>query len=355
MRVLKLIIVVAIIITGSYFIVQNINLLNDSKESSENFQSAQKKQKIKTKQVPDAKETKGLITGELYDWIGKSAGSLTDSFDKPVRKDKSAYGYTWWVYTDQKDKYIQFGVKDDEVVTIFATGKDISLEPLTIGQSYEQVKELFTFSDEVSYRKDISLYTFRLNEEDMRMQPLIQVEDDLYVQSYFDTFTDELSSIRIMNAETLLMHRFYEIEYRGELKEQPELTSEEWIEVEEGMEKQIFDLTNLFRQRHNQSLLRIDEKASEVAFQHSKDMRENKYFSHYSQNGDGLKERLEAKEVFYIEAGENIAAQYSDAPAAMEGWLNSEGHREALLKEVYTHLGIGVYREYYTQNFLSKP
>ncbi|MBR3119412.1 MAG: CAP domain-containing protein, partial [Oceanobacillus sp.] len=44
-----------------------------------------------------------------------------------------------------------------------------------------------------------------------------------------------------------------------------------------------------------------------------------------------------------------------DAPAAMEGWLNSEGHREALLSNDYTHIGVGVHRLYYTQNFLGKP
>ncbi|MFB4475823.1 CAP domain-containing protein, partial [Oceanobacillus caeni] len=32
----------------------------------------------------------------------------------------------------------------------------------------------------------------------------------------------------------------------------------------------------------------------------------------------------------------------------------SEGHREALLSEDYTHIGVGVYRLYYTQNFLAQ-
>jgi Uncharacterized protein with SCP/PR1 domains len=40
--------------------------------------------------------------------------------------------------------------------------------------------------------------------------------------------------------------------------------------------------------------------------------------------------------------------------AVMEGWLNSEGHRETLLNEQYNYLGVGVHRLYYTQNFLLK-
>lgn len=52
--------------------------------------------------------------------------------------------------------------------------------------------------------------------------------------------------------------------------------------------------------------------------------------------------------------GENIAYNYVDGPAAVEGWLNSEGHRKALLNQDYTHLGVGVKEKYYTQNFIKK-
>ncbi|MGM8211863.1 CAP domain-containing protein [Virgibacillus sp. W0430] len=355
MRTIKLFVLIAFLVGGGYYLYSNLNVADQLKKSAEHLQFDQIKQKVKTKQVPERKRTKELMTGDLYNWIGMPSDELKEVLDEPDRKDKSAYGYTWWVYTNQEDEYIQFGIKNGEIVTIYGTGDDLSASPLEIGQSYEDVESVFAFSKEISYRKDISFYTFRLSAEDLRKQPLIQLEDDLYVQCYFDTFTNELSSLRILDADTLLMHRFYEIEYRGMLDEVANFSREEWEEIEKGMEQQIFDLTNVFRHRHEQSPLRIDEQASAVAFKHSKDMADNNYFSHYSQNGNGLKERLAAEEVFYIEAGENIAAQYSDAPAAMEGWLNSKGHREALLKENYTHLGIGVYRQYYTQNFLAKP
>lgn len=124
--------------------------------------------------------------------------------------------------------------------------------------------------------------------------------------------------------------------------------------IEDGAEKQIFHMTNVIRSQYGQPELEWEDKASEVAYLHSADMAQNNYFSHYTQNGDGLKDRLQAKDVFFQSAGENIAAQYPDAQAALHGWLNSEGHREALLKEDFTHLGAGVYRYHYTQNFLKK-
>ncbi|BBP89067.1 hypothetical protein BsIDN1_26850 [Bacillus safensis] len=78
---------------------------------------------------------------------------------------------------------------------------------------------------------------------------------------------------------------------------------------------------------------------------HSEDMKENHYFSHESKKYGTLKDRLERGEVGFQLAGENIAYNYVDGPAAVEGWLNSEGHRKALLNKDYTHLGVGVKRK----------
>ena len=63
--------------------------------------------------------------------------------------------------------------------------------------------------------------------------------------------------------------------------------------------------------------------------------------------------RLEVGKVTYRSAGENIAANYVDAIAVTEGWLNSKGHRESLLNKEFTQLGVGVYEKYYTQNFIT--
>ena len=143
--------------------------------------------------------------------------------------------------------------------------------------------------------------------------------------------------------------------YRGSIPAEPDFTQEEWRKIEKGMEQQVFLLSNVLRNRFNLTNLNWNQEVSEVAFNHSKDMNNNNYFSHFSQNGDGLKERLTDSGLFYVAAGENIAAQYADAAAVVEGWLNSEEHRDALLTKEYTHLGVGVYRFYYTQNFLAKP
>ncbi|GLO65882.1 MULTISPECIES: CAP domain-containing protein [Oceanobacillus] len=294
------------------------------------------------------------LEGDIFQWIGESENKLKEDLGEPNRVDKSAYGYEWLVYNGSESQYIQFGVEEEEIISVYATGDDLQIEPVQSGTTYEEVNDTFNFNNEISYNEGLSSYTFRLTEEDMKTRPLVKVDDSVFVQFYFDTFTSSLSSVRILTANTLLLHRPYEIEYRGNLPEQPELTDEQWNTVQKGMEQQVFDISNVIRHVHEKSHLEWDENVSEVAYEHSKDMHDNNYFSHISLNGDGLKERLEAGEVLYVSAGENIAAQYPDAASAMEGWLNSEGHREALLSDDYNHLGVGVYRFYYTQNFLGK-
>lgn len=355
MRFLGSLILISVIAISAFFVLEQQDTSLDEVNEKIVKVVKEKESLLETKLVPEKRQRSIPLDGDIFQWIGKPVEELVESLGKPVRKDISAYDYEWWVYTDQSSKYIQFGVLDDEIKTIYATGEDLDIDPIQFGQDYNAVKDKMSFSNEVTYSKGISSYTFHLNEEDLKMRPLAKITNDVFVQCYFDTFTNELSSIRVLTADVLLKHRPYEIVYRGKLPGEPDLTDEEWDSVDAGMEQQVFDITNVMRNQHEKSILGWEEPVSEVAFTHSKDMAENDYFSHDSLDGSGLKERLAVKDIIYIAAGENIAAQYTDAPAAMEGWLNSKRHHKALFNDEYTHLGVGVYRLYYTQNFLAKP
>ncbi|MUK89555.1 hypothetical protein GMD78_14400 [Ornithinibacillus sp. L9] len=355
MRIIRSLIVLSIIALIAFYIIGKTNMTPKEAIDQITLVFDEKKNELRTKKVPEKMIADQKLEGDLFRWIGKDTDELLDTLGEPVRKDKSAYDYEWWVYTNETTKYMQFGVVEGEIQTIYATGLELDIDPFTIGDSYESIAEELSFESDVSYNKGLSSYTFQLKEEDIKRRPLAKITNDLFIQPYFDTFTDKLSSIRIMTGEVLLKHRPYALQYRGDLPPEPNYSDEEWEEIENGMEQQIFDISNVIRNFYDKPTLNWDDTVREVAYLHSKDMAENNYFSHYGLNGEGLKERLEEKEIYYFAAGENIAAQYVDAPAAVEGWLNSEGHREALLSTKYTHLGVGVFRFYYTQNFLTKP
>ncbi|WP_390308316.1 CAP domain-containing protein [Virgibacillus sediminis] len=353
MRLLKMLFVLSVVLFGGYYLLERLELPTEDPIEKISNVVKEKKMQLGSKEAPEAEENP--LEGSLFHWTGLTTDALTSEMGDPSRKDDSPYGYKWWIYTDQISYYVQFAVDEQqEIVGVYAVGEGFDVEPVSMGDSYSRVSEHLSFSEEVDFQDGLSSYTFHLGPEDLQKRPLAKVSDDLFVQAYFDIFTDQLSSIRVMNGDMLLSHRPYQVEYRGSLPEEPDFTDDKWTEIEDGKEQQIFDITNVIRHQHGRSALEWEESVSQVAYGHSRDMAEQEYFSHTSLNGDGLKERLGVLDIPYITAGENIAAQYPDAPAAMHGWLNSEGHRQALLNEEYTHLGVGVHRFHYTQNFIER-
>jgi uncharacterized protein YkwD len=287
-------------------------------------------------------------------YIGQDVSMLKRDFGEPQRIDASLYGYQWYIYNLDYSHYIQVGVdNNNQIVTVYAIGDQMNVMPFKIGQP---VEEIFNSTD-IEMNIDIELnsnsYRFELDEADFNMRPLVRL-GDVYVQLYIDKFTGTLSSLRFLNAETLIKQRPYEMVYRGDLLEPVEPSEAIWRIIEEGSEKEIFDITNVLRIRHNLEPLIWDDETSEVALGHSKDMFESKDFSHTSKKFGSLSDRLDAGKIVFKSAGENIAANYTDAPAVVEGWLNSNGHRESLLNDEFTHLGVGVFQKYYTQNFIRK-
>ncbi|MDZ5470665.1 CAP domain-containing protein [Bacillus sp. 31A1R] len=322
-------------------------LVDERSSSPELDQSLIEDESIK--QDPALKLPKtGLLT-----LVGKSTLELEKELGRPMRVDPTYYGYDWWIYNSDLSNYIQVGVADDKVVTVYAIGPNVDITPFKIGQPIERIYASAYIEPNISLEYDGSSYRFELSEADMNTRPLLQM-GDVYVQLYFDKFDGILSSIRLLDAETLIKLRPYELVYLGDLLEVSPAEEGAEEEVEKGSQLQILDITNIMRERHQLNRLGFDEKTTIVAYNHSKDMFETEDFSHTSEKYGELSDRLEAGEVFYQLAGENIAANYIDAPAVMEGWLNSKGHRETMLNDKFTHIGVGVYKKHYTQNFIQK-
>ena len=275
-------------------------------------------------------------------------------FGEPSRIDPSSYGYEWWIYNEEDEmNYMQVAVQDGKVVSIYALGSELNIAPFYIGQPINELYQSASLETTIDIEWNDNSYRFELAEEDLGTRPLIRL-GDVFAQIYIDKFTGMVTSVRFLDVATLIEQKPYELIYRGELPEEEALSDEEWSLVEEGNSQQIFDITNIIRKRFDLEQVEWDQATAEVAFLHSLDMYIEDYFSHDSPTKGNLGDRLQEGNVSYQTAGENIAAQYVDGIAAVEGWLNSKGHREALLNEEFTRLGVGVYRKIYTQNFI-KP
>src|SRR5699024_3210770 len=109
---------------------------------------------------------------------------------------------------------------------------------------------------------------------------------------------------------------------------------------------------------HDLSILEWDEDVSETARKHSADMVENHFFSHTNLQNKTFQDRLLEDEITFTQAGENLAYGQLSSIFAHQGLMNSEGHRENILHEGFTKLGIGVdFNEqgqpYYTENYFA--
>lgn len=107
-------------------------------------------------------------------------------------------------------------------------------------------------------------------------------------------------------------------------------------------EDKMLQLVNKERKERGLNELKIDFKMVQVARGHSLAMIKRAYFSHFDPEGKSPADRMDAGEVAYTLAGENLACAYS-VEASHDGLMKSEGHRENILRKEFGRIGIGVY------------
>lgn len=287
-------------------------------------------------------------------YINQKSERIVKDFGEPNRIDQSAYGYEWWVYNNDPKSFIMFGVENGKVTQVYTAGSQVDATPYKIGESIDEIYRMTIVNPEITVNIGDNVYTFSLSEYDMHSRILVKF-DDVFAQLYIDQFTDTLVGIRYMNGETLVKHRPYEMTFVGDLIRVPNLNSYILQQSNEAYSKQLFDIVNVFRKNKDVPTLEWDVEASLAAMEHSEEMYTEDYLSHDSPKFGSLKDRLQMHSVVYDEVGENLATAYYDAIEAAHGWFNSEEHRDLILNEKFTHVGSGVFLNYYTQIFLNKP
>jgi len=104
-----------------------------------------------------------------------------------------------------------------------------------------------------------------------------------------------------------------------------------------------FSRLNNTRKRYFLKTFKRDERLMEAARRHAKLMGRTGKFGHEFGPGTKFKKRIFAVG-FDKSAGENLGVGYRSIDAAIDGWLNSPGHRKILLKSRYTLGGIAYAR-----------
>jgi len=120
-------------------------------------------------------------------------------------------------------------------------------------------------------------------------------------------------------------------------------------------EQDMFKLVNGERSKRGIRELIFDSKLQDVGRRHCKDMFERGYFSHYTPEGLSPFGRITKAGILFDAAGENLALS-PDVNIAMQGLMNSLGHKANILSTDFGKIGIGVidggiYGEMFCQEF----
>ena len=121
------------------------------------------------------------------------------------------------------------------------------------------------------------------------------------------------------------------------------------------MQNQILSHINQYRTTHGLSALKMNDKITKEATQHSQDMASHRLaFGH--QKFDERTKHLYQSISHANRIAENVAYNYKNAADVVKNWLLSPGHRQNI-RGNYNLTGIGVARDaqgriYYTQMFV---
>ncbi|AOV06588.1 CAP-associated domain-containing protein [Sporosarcina ureilytica] len=274
--------------------------------------------------------------------IGTAEESVIATLGEPLQISHNEYGTNWSTYHQDYHNFVMISYDNERKVNAIYTNDDLisSDAGIQYGTSKTVVRKIYG-EPLTEIRKGLHIYIL----QDSEGFDLFKV-GDMYAYFFYDLHQEEMVTAVQLVASSL-EHSKSGIYAQGN------------DELRKGFEIQLFDLTNAARVRHGLPALKWEENAAHTALLHSIDMAEHNYFSHENLAGLSPFDRMKADGITFRAAGENLAYGQSSSIFAHEGLMNSKGHRENILQDIYSHLGIGVAfneqeQPYYTENFLLK-
>ena len=272
--------------------------------------------------------------------IGTSYEEVEKKLGQPERITYNEYGTYWYTYHDNYKNFVNIMFDGQNRVAGLYTNQHIltSKNGIKLGITKKETENILGPPQNEIQKGN---YRYLLNEDDYQLYFI----DNCYVTFFYDLHNNEtLTSVLIISKE---------------MEDRKKGLYGAGSRIREGFEYQLFDLVNATRVRFHLHPLKWDENVRNTARKHSKDMAENNYFSHTNLEGQSPFERMREDRIFFTFAGENLAYGQFNSIFAHEGLMNSESHRENILRPEFEYVGIGVAfnsdsQPFFTQNFYKK-
>jgi len=310
-------------------------LLNNRQENQQPIES---KKESKIELTTPAQQEFSIFNIEL----GDSRDDIIENLGNPLRSTLNEYGTTWNTYHDDYHNFFMVMYGDDHKVAGLYTNQNLiaSKNGIKLGTPKQTVRNLLG-EPLTTIQKGLVLYKLS-DKEDYD----VFLRDNDYITIFYDKHQgDTVTAVQLISKNL----------ENKKLTIYPKASSQ----LKEGFEYQLFDLTNAARVQHQLPVLTWDQHVQSTARKHSTDMAVNHYFDHTNLKGQSPFDRMAADHIVFHLAGENLAYGQFSSIFAHEGLMNSLGHRENILRQGYTYLGVGVAfnnesQPYYTENFYAK-
>lgn len=150
------------------------------------------------------------VTG-YESYIGQPIAAYTAKHGEPIRIGKAYGGGEWWVFGTNAADYIQIGVKDDAICSLYILGNKIETGMYTIGMTQENVLDEGYLAREFQLTVGDTLYELALSKKQKERTPLIQFENDSFVILLFDDVTETVYGMYFLSNEALLDLEYYSV------------------------------------------------------------------------------------------------------------------------------------------------
>jgi hypothetical protein len=105
----------------------------------------------------------------------------------------------------------------------------------------------------------------------------------------------------------------------------------------------VIKFTNIQRAKQGLPALRENPELNESSLIKTQDMLAKQYFGHISPQGQGVGDLAERTGYEFIALGENLAlGDFENDEKLVQGWYESQGHRENILNPQYQEIGVAV-------------
>lgn len=116
----------------------------------------------------------------------------------------------------------------------------------------------------------------------------------------------------------------------------------------------IVEITNADRVKNGKPELKINNELVLSAKTKAMDMYINDYFEHNSPAGVTFWHWIKMTDYDYAHAGENLAIDFIYLEDMQKAFMNSEGHKENILSDNYTEIGVAILNSNIVIHFGSK-